>query len=292
MTTKIFLASSAELKDDRVAFELLIGRQNKVWKAQGVDLELIVWEDFLDAMSQTRLQDEYNKAIRGCDVFVMLYFTKVGPYTAEEFDTAFGQFKASSRPKIFTYFKDATVDIAGISPRDLASLAAFKEKLAALGHYPTNYKNTEGLLLHFVQQLHKLAAGGYIAFNPGENPAGLAAQASQRADLTGDGAVAQGAGAQAVGARGVLIGGDNSGNINTGTQTIVDTGGGAYVGGQVDTGGGDFIGRDSIVQGLPADALASLLSTLRATVAAQAAPAQQAAAIQQADQLHAELAKG
>ena len=43
MTTKIFLASSAELKDDRIKFEILIGRKNKVWREQGVFLELVIW---------------------------------------------------------------------------------------------------------------------------------------------------------------------------------------------------------------------------------------------------------
>ena len=42
---------------------------------------MIVWEDFLDALSPTRLQDEYNRAIRECDLFVMLFRTKVGRYT-------------------------------------------------------------------------------------------------------------------------------------------------------------------------------------------------------------------
>ena len=91
---KIFLASSSELKEDRKDFEILIGRKNKEWVDQGVYLDLIVWEDFLDALSHTRLQDEYDKQIRGCDIFVMLFHTKVGRYTEEEFQTAVG----SSRP--------------------------------------------------------------------------------------------------------------------------------------------------------------------------------------------------
>jgi hypothetical protein len=87
-TKKIFLASSAELKADREQFELAVNRKNKEWIKQGIFLELIVWEDFLDAVSKTRLQDEYNKTIRECDIFVMLFWTKVGLYTAEEFETA------------------------------------------------------------------------------------------------------------------------------------------------------------------------------------------------------------
>jgi len=99
-TKKLFLASSSELQEDRKEFEIFINRKNKEWVSQGGFIELIVWEDFLDAVSQTRLQDEYNQAIRECDVFVMLFFTKVGKYTAEEFETAFGQFKATNKPFI------------------------------------------------------------------------------------------------------------------------------------------------------------------------------------------------
>src|ERR1700690_458752 len=106
ITKKLFLASSAELKEDRREFEIFIGRKNKDWIAKGVFLELVIWEDFLDAFSQTRLQDEYDKAIRDCDLFVTLFWKKVGQYTEEEFETAFGQFKSTNKPFIFTYFKD------------------------------------------------------------------------------------------------------------------------------------------------------------------------------------------
>ncbi|MFM7789331.1 MAG: hypothetical protein ACKO90_14715 [Microcystis panniformis] len=67
---KIFLASSSELKDDREQFEIFINRKNKKYIEQGIFLELVVWEDFIDAMSKTRLQDEYNKAITQCQIYV------------------------------------------------------------------------------------------------------------------------------------------------------------------------------------------------------------------------------
>jgi hypothetical protein len=74
----LFLASSSELSDDRNEFEIFVNRKNKDWVGRGVFLELVVWEDFLDAVSKTRLQDEYDKAIRECDLFVVLVSTKVG----------------------------------------------------------------------------------------------------------------------------------------------------------------------------------------------------------------------
>ena len=60
---KIFLASSAELKDDREKFELFISRKNDTLQEKGFFIKLEKWEDFIDAMSRTRLQDEYNKAV-------------------------------------------------------------------------------------------------------------------------------------------------------------------------------------------------------------------------------------
>lgn len=166
LTKKIFLASSAELKADRSEFEIFIGRKNKEWVAKGVFLDLVLWEDFLDAMSQTRLQDEYNKAIRECDLFVMLFWTKVGQYTEEEFETAFGQFKSTNKPFIFTYFKDAEISVASANKKDLMSLWAFQEKLSALGHFYSVYKNVDELKFKFNQQLDKLASNGFIEFAP------------------------------------------------------------------------------------------------------------------------------
>jgi hypothetical protein len=284
---KLFLASSAELKEDRREFEIFINRKNKDWVGKGVFLELVVWEDFLDAVSQTRLQDEYNRRIRECDLFVMLFFTKVGQYTEEEFETAFGQFKATNKPFIFTYFKDAEISIASVNESDLMSLLAFKKKLAALGHFYTTYKNTEGLLLHFTQQLDKLVTNGFIEFKPENCDTG--GGNTNNANLTGSGVIAQGTRATAVGAGGVSIGGKNTGSINTGTQ--VDTDGGAYIHGNVNA-GGDFVGRDKITQGVSPRDLESLFAPLLATVADEASADKKASAVEQVQELKAEVAKG
>ena len=108
-TIQIFLASSAELREDRDAFDLYFRQQNDQLRKQGVYLKIVRWENFLDAMSDTRLQDEYNKAIRDCDIFVCLFFTKTGKFTEEEFDVAHRQFKDSGRPRIYTFFKNADI---------------------------------------------------------------------------------------------------------------------------------------------------------------------------------------
>jgi hypothetical protein len=63
-TKKIFLASSEELRADRMAFKLMIGQLNQDWVPRGTFFHLVVWENFIDAMSKDGLQQEYNKAIR------------------------------------------------------------------------------------------------------------------------------------------------------------------------------------------------------------------------------------
>ena len=155
-TIKIFLASSSELKEDREQFEIFINRKNKQYIKKGIFLELVLWEDFIDSMSRTRLQDEYNKAIIDCDIFVSLFFTKVGKYTEEEFLKAWETFKVNDNPLIFTYFKDADIKTSKIEENDILSLFGFKKKLNEKGHYPTNYENINNLKNHFSDQLIKL----------------------------------------------------------------------------------------------------------------------------------------
>ena len=151
---KLFLASSSELKADREQFEIFIYRKCKLWFDRGIFLHLDIWEDFLDAMAPGGLQSAYNEVIKDCDLFVLLAFNKVGMYTAEEFDQAFGQFSTTQKPFIFTYFKPHTTQ----ERQELQSLWAFEDKLKDLKHYKTTYTSIEDLQLQFGNQLDKLAA--------------------------------------------------------------------------------------------------------------------------------------
>ena len=152
---KILLASSSELKDDREQFEIFINRKNKEYIKKDIFLELVIWEDFLDAMSATGLRNEYNKAITDCDVFVSLFKTKVGQYTEEEFTQAFKTFKINNRPLIYTYFQDSQINVNQVNIEDLTSLKNFKDKLSQLGHDYTIYKNIDDLKHRFSEQLNK-----------------------------------------------------------------------------------------------------------------------------------------
>jgi hypothetical protein len=108
-------------------------------------------------MSATRLQDEYNKAITECDIFVSLFHTKVGKYTEEEFSTAFATFKENNKPFIYTYFKDTPPNgMSEMIEDDILSLFKFKKKLRELGHFQTIYADINDLKHQFEQQLIKL----------------------------------------------------------------------------------------------------------------------------------------
>jgi len=154
-TIIIFLASSSELKKEREQFEIFINRENKHLHEKGVFLQLEIWEDFLDSMSHTRLQDEYNKVIQACDIFVMLYFTKVGKYSAEEFENAFKNFKKTNKPQIYTYIKSASVELAQINEADIKSLFDFQKKIEKLGHFQKEFKSDAELHFHFKKQLER-----------------------------------------------------------------------------------------------------------------------------------------
>lgn len=159
---RIFLASSQELRDDRDDFDLYVRQQNDRLIKEGVYLEVDRWENFLDAMAETRLQDEYNKAVRACDIFVSLFFTKTGKFTEEEFDQAHDQFKKTGKPRIYTFFKNADVKTGAITD-EILTLLQFKKKLRDLGHFHTDYNDAEHLKRQFRDQLDRL---------PGADPAG------------------------------------------------------------------------------------------------------------------------
>jgi internalin A len=90
------------MQTDRQAFLSFLLEENKILHKKGVFLHPGVWEDFIDSMSRTRLEDEYNKAIKESDIFIMRFSTKVGKYTEEEFEKAFQQLQENPKPLIYT----------------------------------------------------------------------------------------------------------------------------------------------------------------------------------------------
>ncbi len=152
----IFLASSNELKPEREQFEIEIYRKCKAWFDRGIFLQLDIWEDMSARFSATGSQSEYDKFVKNADLFVFLAYTKVGMYTAEEFENAFGQFNSTKKPFIYTYFKNPP---AGAVAED--SLAAFKNKLNELKHFYATFSDSNDLWNQFNKELERLEADGF-----------------------------------------------------------------------------------------------------------------------------------
>ncbi|MFT3794161.1 COR domain-containing protein [Flavobacterium sp.] len=154
---RLFLASSRELQQEREAFRQFISVENDISQRNEnpedrVYVEIVQWEFFLDEISENGKQAEYNDKIRESDMAVCLFFTEAGRYTEAEFDTAYDHFKAYTKPRIWTYFKNALINTADITA-NINSLLRFKEKLKSLEHYYTSYTSTPDLHLKFKRQL-------------------------------------------------------------------------------------------------------------------------------------------
>ncbi|MEM9897423.1 MAG: hypothetical protein AAF789_13740 [Bacteroidota bacterium] len=145
---KIFLASSNEMKADRNDIERLIRSKNSDWQKLGRPyLDLEIWEDESEAMSRTRSQDEYNKIIPTVDIFVMLFWHKVGKFTNEEFEIAQAHFLQIGKPTMLVYKKACPEDELEQTAKDFQA-ALFKEDEE---YFHGNYDHFDTLAL----KLHK-----------------------------------------------------------------------------------------------------------------------------------------
>ncbi|WP_373496723.1 hypothetical protein [Aquiflexum sp.] len=156
----IFLASSFELKDDRDDFQIFISQINEDWGNRGIQFEVRLWENFIESIASRGLQERYNEAAKSCDIFLMLFFTKVGEFTNQEFEAALDQFKKDGKPLIYTYFKEAYISTGSID-NEIISMLDFKNKLRDLNHYVSVYTSVEDLKWKFNKQLEKIYGNKY-----------------------------------------------------------------------------------------------------------------------------------
>lgn len=166
-TIKIFIASSAELEQDRKAFRECLSLLNDRLHYKGQYLELVQWEYFFNAVSQTGKQDDYNQELKKCDIVICLFYKKAGKYTQLEFDTALKQFHETGAPLIYTYFKEPEHpepegdEADPNAERNKKDLADFKLRLKEINHFYTRYINIDNLKIQFLQQLDMLKDQGY-----------------------------------------------------------------------------------------------------------------------------------
>ena len=104
----------------------LILNRNEVYRNKDISIKLIKWEYLEKSYNGLRKQDEYNEAVRSCDIFLGLFYTKAGEFSLEEFDIAIDQYnKTRFSPMILVLLKDlSSSDVEDVS------LMSFKKRLA------------------------------------------------------------------------------------------------------------------------------------------------------------------
>lgn len=157
---RIFLASSAELDQDKQMMDLYFSDKNKLYRDKNIDFDQRTWKDFNSSIAEFRLQDRYNDYVRQCDIVIFLFHTKLGRYTKEELEVATKIFKENKcrKPKIYVYFKENDAD---------ESLKNFKQYCeSVLGHFCDIYTEYQALYLKVDKQLQILENEGYIKPDP------------------------------------------------------------------------------------------------------------------------------
>lgn len=147
---KIFLASSiVQFANERMSIENFIRNiSDKFEENYDIKLQPLLCENFDDAYSEIRKQEEYNEKIRDSELCFFIFFTKAGKYTKEEFEVARKKFEETGKPKIYTYFK--TVKDEHIEQ----SLYDFMNELdKTFGHYYGTFEHIDTVKLRILLSL-------------------------------------------------------------------------------------------------------------------------------------------
>ena len=148
-TIKIFLASSEELKDERLEMTDLVSRLNQTFKGRGIQLELKRWEYLDSSMGDLRKQDEYNNVLRECDICLVLFWRRFGSYTGEELDVAYQCYKNKHKPeKIYVFFKNPDDDDVTTELKEFTK--SYEKRYG--GHFFNKFLTVDTLKLEFLLQ--------------------------------------------------------------------------------------------------------------------------------------------
>ena len=153
---KVFIASSAELDQDKTMFDVYFSDKNKLYRIKDIEFDHRTWKDFCSSLNDGRLQDRYNAYIRECDLVIFLFHTRLGKYTREELEVALAAFRENKeRPQIFIYFKEE-----GIEDEALTNFKQYCEH--TLGHFCDVYTTPEDWRVKFESQLAIFEQEGVI----------------------------------------------------------------------------------------------------------------------------------
>ena len=121
-TINIFIASSSELKCERMEFVDLMQDMNDDLEGRNIKLKPVLWEYMDSSMRAERKEDEYLVKLRECEICIVLFWQVLGEYTVEELDVAVEEMRSGRCPKeVHVFFKEP----AGTASEELIS---FKEE--------------------------------------------------------------------------------------------------------------------------------------------------------------------
>lgn len=137
----IFLASPADVGDERDLVDAFVNEWNNLWSADlGVHLRLVRWETHAYPAVGADGQDVINTQIgEEYDVFLGIMWKRFGTPTGraasgtvEEFERALARYRISGTPQLMFYFKKVDLD-ADADAAQLEAVHQFRGKLAKDG---------------------------------------------------------------------------------------------------------------------------------------------------------------
>ena len=108
-TIKIFLASSEELKHERLVIAEQVANMNRTLANQDITLRLIKWEYLDSSMGAQHKQEDYNDYLVDCDMCFALFWTRFGMYTEIEFEKSLKELNSKRNIRhLNVLFKECT----------------------------------------------------------------------------------------------------------------------------------------------------------------------------------------
>ena len=108
----IFIASSSELKRERMELVDLIQDLSSEYKKQDIKLKPVLWEYMDSSMRAERKEDEYLVRLRESEICIVLFWQILGEYTEEELDVAVAEKQAGRMPQtVHVLFKEPADNI-------------------------------------------------------------------------------------------------------------------------------------------------------------------------------------
>jgi len=151
---KVFLASSGELKSQRVEIEKFIARENDDLTRQDIYLELILWEKESKSIHKERIQNKFNKLLLNSEIVIVLFFAKAGPFTIEEYQLAYDNHRNGKKPfSLIVCFDMNDIPQKINNPEHFQKIQAIKKQLQNDEQLYFEYKSIDKLILQLKKEL-------------------------------------------------------------------------------------------------------------------------------------------